>query len=58
MRNNETDACYICRELSQDKNKPQCEFITRAGATACLSKDRAMLVLLNRIAEKVRESEQ
>lgn len=52
MRNNETDACKICRTLSEDKDKPQCEFGAGVtGGTACLSKDRAMLVLLNKILE-------
>lgn len=49
MRNNETKACNICRDLSGDKDKPQCEY--GIGGTACLAKDRATIVLLKQIAE-------
>ena len=54
MRNNETDACKTCRRLSEDGNKPQCETVE---GTSCLSKDRAIIVLLSRIEDMVRMSE-
>lgn len=58
MRNNETDACKICRALSEDKNSPQCEYKQASLydshivlGNACLSKDRALIVLLDRLTK-------
>ena len=52
MKNSDSEACRICKSLSGD-NEPECDAYARS---ACLSKDRAMLILLNQILEASPES--